>query len=539
MIGRMMDSRTSKSARVANAEVAGAIGARATTRKRVLVVNCYFPELRQPVKLTHEVPNALVPVMLAGAFSQRFCDVRIHNEVSHGFLEVFRPQLLEWPDVVVLTGLTDTFDRMLHITAYVRSANPRVIVIAGGYPVRSFPRYAQKFFDYACLGDIEELRDVIAEALGEDHVDHDMIPRYDLADWIGKRIAYVESSRNCNFRCSFCTLTGEGHAYTKQSLEYLRRQIVGLGRREILLFVDNQFHGGDRQFFLDRLALLRELRTQGYFRFWSGFATDAFFWNDEDVALARESGCFSLLVGVESFDDTWLHRVNKAQNNRYPQVQLIERSLDAGILFQYGLVFDPTERSVADMRRELEFVLDTPEVPLPNFIFNAIPFPGTPFFHDRHAKGLLLPGVKARDLEGSTLTMRPIDGIDAVANFLRTDKNLASYRRRAMTHQSRLLWRYRRSLIPEQLLASTICMTSILSPKLVSNPRYAMLRKQPRTHVGPTDRLDCVYTPRRRVDAAFESYFRPTLITDAGGQLNPALADDLLDARYEPALVMA
>lgn len=504
--------------------------------KRILIVNCYFPELRQPVKLTHEVPNALVPVMLAGAFSRQLCTVRIHNEVSHGFLEVFRPELLEWPDMLVLTGLTDTFDRMLHITAYARTINPRVIVVAGGYAVRSLRRYSRRFFDYVCEGDVEQIRDVVADAFSPEHVDADMIPRYDLADWIGRRIAYVESSRGCNFRCSFCTITAYGENYSKQSLEYLRRQIVALGQREILLFVDNQFHGGDRRFFLDRLALLEELRTQGYFRFWSGFATDAFFWNDADVDLARKSGCFSLLVGVESFDELWLRRVNKAQNIRVPQARLIENCLDAGILFQYGLVFDPTERRVADMRREIEHILDTPALPLPNFIFNAIPFPATPFFHDRCAKQLLLPNVKVRDLEGSTLTMQPLDSIDRVAEFLKTSKNLAGYRQRAVTHQTRFLWRYRKSLIPEQTLASTVAVASILSPSTTSNPANAFVRRMPRTHVCTTERLDCVYQPQLRVAAKFANHFTPTTITDAGGALNPLLADDLTDQRYQPAL---
>ena len=236
---------------------------RSSRRKRVLIVNCYFPELRQPVKLTYGVPNALAPVMLGGAFSSTLCDVRLHNEVSHGFLEVFRQDLLSWPDMVVLTGLTDTFDRMLQITAYVRTVNPKVIVVAGGFPVRSLPRYSRRFFDYACQGDFEEIADVITEAFGAGYVDPEVLPRYDLADWIGQRLAYVESSRNCNFRCSFCTLTGQGRGYVKQSLDYLRRQIVGLGRREFLLIVDNQFHGADRQFFLDRLGLLRELEPRG------------------------------------------------------------------------------------------------------------------------------------------------------------------------------------------------------------------------------------------------------------------------------------
>jgi hopanoid C-2 methylase len=504
---------------------------RSSRRKRVLIVNCYFPELRQPIKLTHEVPNALAPVMLGGAFSRTLCEVRLHNEVSHGFLEVFRPDLLSWPDMVVLTGLTDTFDRMLQITAYVRTVNPKVVVVAGGFPIRSLPRYSRQFFDYACQGDVEEIADVITEAFGAAYVDPEMLPRYDLANWMGKRLAYVESSRNCNFRCSFCTLTGQGRGYMKQSLDYLRRQIVGLGRRELLLIVDNQFHGADRQFFLDRLGLLCELRAQGHFRYWGGFATDAFFWQDADIALARQSGCISMLVGVESFDETWLQRVNKAQNNRYPQVALIEKCLDAGILFQYGLVFDPSERRIADMHRDLSFVLDTPEVPLPNFIFGAIPFPGTPFFRDRHAKGLLLPGLKVRDLEGSTLSMKPIDGIDEAAHFLKTAKNFVGYRRRAVRHQARFLWRYRKSLVWEQALTSTLSVGSALTPNVVASPQSAFVRRQPRTHVATTDRVDCVYIPRARVDAAFERYFAPTMITDGHGELNPLLVDDLMGVR--------
>ena len=350
----------------------------------------------------------------------------------------------------------------------------------------------------------------------------------DLADWIGRRIAYVESSRNCNFRCSFCTLTARSDSYVKQSLAYLRRQIIALGKRDILLFLDNQFHGADRQFFVDRLELLRELRQQGLFRFWSGFATNAFFWNDEDIQLARRSGCFSLLVGVESFDEGWLRRVNKAQNNRYPQAEMIRRCLDAGILFQYGLVFDPTEQRLADMHRELQVICDTPEMPAPNFIFNAIPFPATPFFRDRSGAGLLLPNLKVRDLEGSTLSMQSIDAKEDVAHFLRTAKNLKGYRRQAIRHQGQFLRRYRHSLGREQALASTISLGSILWPTTVSNPMSIVRRKLQRTHVCTTDRLDCVYKPRLSVDSAFSHYFQPTMITDAGGRLNEALVDDLL-----------
>ena len=37
-----------------------------------------------------------------------------------------------------------------------------------------------------CLGDIEELTDVITDSLGPQYVAETMLPRYDLAYWLGR-----------------------------------------------------------------------------------------------------------------------------------------------------------------------------------------------------------------------------------------------------------------------------------------------------------------------------------------------------------------
>lgn len=495
-------------------------------------MNCYFPEGRESLRLVREMPMPLAPVHLAGMFDRERCEVRIYNEVSDGHLEVYHPELLSWPELIVFTGLTPAFDRMLHVSAHARTKNPAVVTVAGGLAIRSFPRYSRAFFDYTCAGDVEDLAPVIEDVWGEGYANARMEPRYDLAPFIGRFIGYAESSRNCNFRCEFCALSADGRAYEKQSIEYLRRQIEAMGRRVYLHIADNQFFSTDREFFLERIALLKEMRAAGYFRYWGGFATNSFFWDAENVRLAVESGCVALLVGVETFDEAWLRRVDKKQNLVREQRSVIRQAMDAGILFLYGLVFDATERTVADMRRELRIVLDDPGVPAPSFIFSAIPFPGTPFFRDRWERGLILPNTKVRDLEGSTLSMRSIDPVEDAARFLATDKNLATMRRRALTHQARLTWRYRRSMNAFQLVSSWSGVGSILHPAGLSNPRYYLRRRRPRTHVSTTDRLDPVYAPSLRVDPRFESWFRPTPVTDASGALDEALAEDLLDERY-------
>jgi hypothetical protein len=505
---------------------------RAQRNKKILIVNCYFPEMREPIKRVNEVPNALAPVLLAGHFCSNACEVRLYNEVNSGFLEVFHPELLDWPDMIVLTGLTAAFDRLLHLSAYARTLNPKVIVVAGGHGVRALPRYSERFFDYSCQGDVDEITDVIRDALGEEYIAREFTPRYDLAYWM-KRFGYVESSRNCNFRCSFCSLTGVGRPYQVNSMDYLETQMEAVGKRDILFFEDNQLLGDGQKTFSQRIAAVQKRREAGQFKHWGGFVTDTFFWKEENIRLAHETGCISLFVGVESFDDSeWLSKVNKVQNAKRNQVDLIRSCLDGGVLFQYGLVFDPTERTVAQMYQEMDIICDNPEIPVPLFMFTAIPFPGTPMFHERIEKDQILPNTKMRDLESSTLCLKPIDPIEDVVNFIKTGKNFRNYRKRVLAHQVKFLKRYRHSLSYTQKLVSSLGVAAILFPGKFSSPSSMFMKKGKRTHVSTTDRLDSVYTPNMRVDPKWLKNFEPTVIVDEGGQLNPLLQDDALDTRF-------
>jgi len=501
-------------------------------KRRILIINCYFPELREAIRRRNEVPDALAPVLLAGHFSRDLCEVRLYNEVNSGFIEVFSPELLSWPDMVVMTGLTATFDRLLHITAYAKTANPRVIVAAGGHAVRCLPRYAERFLDYTCTGDVEQIRDVIRDALGPACVATEFKPRYDLAYWM-KLMGYAEATRNCNFKCSFCSLTGVGLKYAPQDMDYLEAQMEAMGRRGIFFLNDNQAMGDSQAAFRGRLEQVQRRREARQFKYWAGFVTDTFFWDEDNIRLARDTGCLGLFVGVEAFDNRmWLKSVNKKQNSRMNQVELIQRCLQARIIFQYGLVYDPTVQTLPEMYGQLELICDHPEIPAPNFIFMAIPFPGTPFFQDRLAKGLILPNTFMRDLEGSTLSLRPVDPVEDVIQFVRKGRNFRGFRRRFLGHQARFLWHYRGSLGFDQMLLSTLTAAAILAPGSFSSPGAVFVRKRPRTHLSTTERLDPVYTPRLPVAERYRSWFEPTWITDRAGALNPALADDALATRY-------
>src|SRR5262245_58202239 len=162
--------------------------------KRVLIVNCFFDDSHRPLRRTHKIPHAMGPAFLAGAFAPACWEIRLHDELTSGPLE--DEALLGWPDLLVLTGLTNAFDRFRHLTAYARTKNPKVVVVAGGPAIRALPNLARRFLDYSCHGDVEQLRDVVADAFGAASVAERLVPRVDLASWTGA-FGYVETSRYC------------------------------------------------------------------------------------------------------------------------------------------------------------------------------------------------------------------------------------------------------------------------------------------------------------------------------------------------------
>jgi hypothetical protein len=211
-----------------------------TPRKRALIVNCYVDETRRGVARSFKIPQTLGPVFLAGGLAPDRWDIKVHNELSDGPLE--DPALLGWPDLLVLTGLISSLDRMRQVTAYARTLNPRVLVVGGGHLARAFPRFCATFMDVVCQGDVEEIQDVVAGHFGPAYAAEAMVPRFDLGHWIGP-VGHVESSRYCNFKCSFCILTAEGRKYQVDPVDHLDRQFTAQGRKRIALFIDNNFFG--------------------------------------------------------------------------------------------------------------------------------------------------------------------------------------------------------------------------------------------------------------------------------------------------------
>jgi len=492
--------------------------------RRALIVNCYADETRRPVARGQKIPNSLGPVFLAGGFKPDRWEIRLHNEMSDGPLE--NEHLLGWPDILVMTGLTTALDRMKQVTAYARSKNPSVIVVMGGHLARAFPIHCARYFDYVCQGDVEEICEVISEAFGSEYASTDMVPRYDLAPWIGW-VGYAETTRNCNFGCNFCVLSAEGRPYTTSTANDVRMQLDAMGERRYVLFLDNNFYGSDRSSFRERVAVAKEGWERGQYRGWGTLVTNDFYLNRNNLPLVKDAGCTFLFSGVESFDQEWNALQNKRQNGIRPQMEVIQECLEMGIVFFYGLMLDLGTRSISDIRSELDYVVAHSEITLPAFLSVPVPIPGTPLFRQLLEDRRLLPRTKVRDLDSTTISMDTVDPLDEAAEFLRGLQSFRGYRRRVLKHTAGFWWRYRNILTSDQMLVAISNGALCAAPLLATVPTKLGGKGARRTHISTTEPLDRFYVPAFRVDARYAGHFEPTMLTDRGREISEDLYEDV------------
>jgi hypothetical protein len=206
---------------------------------------------------------------------------------------------------------------------------------------------------------------------------------------------------------------------------------------------------------------------------------------------------------------------------------MIRKCLEAGLFFSYGLMFDVDRRRISDLRRELDLITNTPQITLPCFITLPIPLLGSPFFYECLNSQSILPNPKLRDMDGSTLVCKPLDPIDDVVAFLGEMMTLRGYRWRVFKHSVNFVKNYHSTLNRTQLSVELVNAALLCAYSLATAPATPLVptrRGRSRTYVSTTEILDAVYTPAFRIESRYESYFRPTMVTDAGGQLSQEVA---------------
>lgn len=499
-------------------------------KHKVLIINAYFDPWRTATPTRWFIPRSAAPSHLAGYFNPDLVEIRIWDEVFDGAL--LNERLFDWPDLVVFTGLTAMFDRAHQLSAYFRHANPSVVTVIGGPIARALPALCAEVFDHACLGDVEEIASVIEVVFDRSCVSEVATPRFDLAG-PSMGIGYLETTKNCNFACSFCSLTGEGRPYVAHSEESIIRQFEAMKRVFGLMVLDNNFYGNNRESFERRVELIGERWRRGQFRGWGALVTGDLFKRPENLALMARNGCKGVFSGVESLDPAVLRSYKKPQSMTSDPRALATACAENGMFFDYGFMLDFSRQSVAEVDVQIRAVLENPSIPLPGLMTLTIPILGTPYFDESALAGRLMPGILLSDLDGQKIVEWPLEPLKTVVPFV---ADLLRFRGRKLAlarHAIQHAWHWRRSQSWDQTAMALIRPLHRFGGKVNLGSFRQMrqsFREPPLTYCAMTDRLRDAYTPRVRLPSKFAKCFDPLRVTDEEG----GLTDELLKARAQP-----
>lgn len=204
----------------------------------------------------------------------------------------------------------------------------------------------------------------------------DLFHRRDHADGI------MFATRGCPNQCEFCALAVMYHRnFRKRPAAEVAREYGSFPGKVIIFWDDNI--AADQEYAKE---LFRAITP--YKKWWSSQTSIHAGWDDELLALAAESGCKQLFLGLESISQRSLDHANKSFNRVEDYYRIIRRIHSHGISVQVGIIFGFDEDEKSIFAETIDF-LETAGVQ--NATFNMLtPYPGTPLFRRLESEGRIL-----------------------------------------------------------------------------------------------------------------------------------------------------
>ncbi len=298
-------------------------------------------------------------------------------------------------DLVAISIETYTAKRCYQIaTEYRRRGVP---VVMGGFHATLVPDEVSRFADAIVIGEAEQtfpqlIRDFRAGCMRPVYRQIQRLPlgylrpdRNIFADKRYLKLGLVEASRGCQFRCNFCAIQAAyAGTHRHRPIDLLLEELDSMrSSRKLFFFVDDNIVSSPdfAKTFYRELASLK-IR-------WVSQASITLTYDDELLALMRDSGCQGVLIGFESLNPDNLAAMNKRFN-------YARGGFEAALakLHQYGIrlystfVFGYDHDTLDDFKHTVDFCI---RHKIFMSAFNHLtPFPGTELYRQLQQEGRLL-----------------------------------------------------------------------------------------------------------------------------------------------------
>ncbi|MBM3298667.1 MAG: radical SAM protein [Deltaproteobacteria bacterium] len=281
-------------------------------------------------------------------FEAAIYDFEAEGSGEEDFVKTLREKQ---PHVVGISAITTNFRGALGTARLVRESLPEAVIICGGTHMMIYPRETMSFdeFDYGFVGEADDslvsfLKSFDGDASGmgsipglvrrgkegiivnqpfglNEDLDRLPFPAYELLDLAKYRMPNTSDnvislflSRGCPFKCGFC--------FRNPLLRRVRFKTVEMAIEEITYMVERFAVRSVN--FVDETITLRKryfmefcarLKAKNFDLEWQA-PTRVDRLDDDIVRAAKESGCHTLRLGIESGSDEILERIGKRTTTR-------------------------------------------------------------------------------------------------------------------------------------------------------------------------------------------------------------------------------
>lgn len=499
------------------------------TKKRILILCAHLHEDRRAKRDMADL-QPMIGAQIAGLLAPMNYEIDLHLEFWHGPYEAASHKIY---DIILLSGLQADFDRMRQLSFYFRRVG--TTVAAGGSICTLFPEFATEFFDVVCAGDVETVVDLMHDyEKGEVKKIYrrpsgrmtSYVTDYGILTKSGVSLpfSHVEASRGCDFKCDFCSIPAENRRHIAYPLEQIKENIDNaiqssplFSIRRLLSYIffnDNNFSNDSAHL----RAVCEIMKSYRRIKVWGALITQNVLSNRDIIDLMAESKCGTVFVGIESFDDNFIKGHRKLQNNKNSTRVLedIAYAESKGILVAYGYLFDPRMMNIEEMKRHLDFILNSDVLNFPYFLSFVSPLVGTKLFWDCAESNQLLPNLRLRDLDGRCIAYSNCkDSLEVLSEFARTifvTPWVYIHFPKMLWFTLKKAWRFRRPLKVSFLILNRL--------RLFTLGRHHRSDRT-RNYIGGREILDPQYSefPSSISTEDKKRYFDPIEVTDHEGNV--------------------
>jgi radical SAM superfamily enzyme YgiQ (UPF0313 family) len=264
-------------------------------------------------------------------------------------------------DLVAITAMTAQAPAAYSLADRYRARG--IPVVLGGIHPSMCPEEAGQHAEAVVLGEADRLWPDLVQDFAHGRMKsryHDpepidlariTLPRRDLLDPKGYVIFNsVQTTRGCPFNCNFCSVTTmSGVKYRFRPVQQVIEEVRALDNR-FIYFVDDNIIGVPRRA-KELFKAFIPLKLG-----WASQVTINFARDQELMRLARESGCYGVFIGFETFSNQSIRDAGKGVNRPDEYLRDIGRIHAAGIKVWGSFIFGFDNDSLEVFRQTLNFI---------------------------------------------------------------------------------------------------------------------------------------------------------------------------------------